>query len=336
MKVLLYDETPAYLCHGGKQVLVQKLYENLSALGVTVEYARWWDSAQECDLIHSFSVSPGMVWAAQQAGVGFVLTHIVDRLTNLSGTKRRFRQLGGYAIRNLLPERLARLLPWHVPSDIDSFVYLHEFDLEAAVSIYGVPRVKTRVIPHGCDINQIACLQSGSRNERSHLISIASIVPRKNSLLLAKAARRARVPIVFLGKPFNEQDQYYQRFLKFVDDKWVIYPGYVSEEDKKQWLTDSSGFVLFSEAESGCIAVYEAATAGLPMLLSNRPWAWAYGKQPAIQYVDLNDESLIADRLRVFFEASRRLDGMTFPVLTWEEIAREYIAVYKSVLGGRI
>ena len=33
MKVLLHDDTPAYLCHGGKQVLAEKLLEPCGTLG---------------------------------------------------------------------------------------------------------------------------------------------------------------------------------------------------------------------------------------------------------------------------------------------------------------
>jgi len=40
VKVLLLEDTPAYLCHGGKQVLAQKLYGSLRNLGIDVEYAR--------------------------------------------------------------------------------------------------------------------------------------------------------------------------------------------------------------------------------------------------------------------------------------------------------
>ena len=58
MKVLLHDDTPAYLCHGGKQVLAEKLHGSLRNLGIDVEYARRWDPDQNCDLIHSFGCSP--------------------------------------------------------------------------------------------------------------------------------------------------------------------------------------------------------------------------------------------------------------------------------------
>lgn len=333
MKVLLYDDTPAYLTHGGKQVLAQKLHDGLRALGVDVDYARWWDPAQKCDLLHLFSLSPAMVWAARQAGVKVILTQIVDRLANLSESKRFYRQVLGYGIRNFLPSSVFRRFSWSVLSELDALVYVHKYDAEAAVRIYGAPRAKTAIIPHGCDVEQLSLLQAGVRNRHSYLISIGSIVPRKNSVLLAKAARRAEIPVVFLGKPFSEASSYYKEFCQLVDNKNVVYAGHVSEQAKIRWLTEASGFVLLSGAESGCIAAYEAAAARLPMLLSNLPWAHAYGENIAVQYVDLRSEERLAARLKSFFATSQRLEGMTFPVMTWEDIAGQYLDVYKRVLG---
>ncbi|MBN1127103.1 MAG: glycosyltransferase family 4 protein [Sedimentisphaerales bacterium] len=334
MKILLHDDTPAYLCHGGKQVLAQKIYENLKLLNVDVDYARWWDPSQKCDLLHLFNCSSTMVAMAHEAGVKVIVTHIVDRLTNLSRTKRFGRQLLSYAIRNTLPTRLFQRFWWSMLSQVDALVYINQYEAKAAIDVYGVPRDKTHVILHGYDDDQKEQLQSGPRNACSHLVSLASIVPRKNTIRLAKAARDVGVPVVFIGKPFSEENAYYREFLKLVDDKHVIYVGYASEEEKIKWLTEASGFVLVSEAESGCIAVYEAAAVGLPMLLSGRPWAYSYGKHPAIQYVEPSDDFAIAARLKSFYLTSQRLNIETFPVVTWREIAQQYIAVYRSVLAS--
>ena len=333
MKILLHDDTPSYLCHGGLQVLAKNLFESLASLGIDVEYSRWWDTSQKCDLVHLFSPSPLMIRMAREAGVRVVLTHIVDRLTNLPASQRLPRHLLGYGIRKVFPQSVIRRFWWSALSQVDAIVYIHKFDAETAIGVYGVPRERTSVIPHGCGVDQMSRLEGGPRKAHSHLISVGSIVPRKNSLVLARAARRANVPVVFLGKPFSEENAYYREFRKLVDDKSVIYPGFVSEETKDRLFTDASGFVLLSEAESGCIAVYEAAAAGLPLLLSNLPWAFAYGNHAAIQHVDLDNEALIAERLNSFFAASKRQVGMTFPVKTWEEIAREYVEVYSRVLN---
>lgn len=61
-------------------------------------------------------------------------------------------------------------------------------------------------------------------------VSVGTICARKNTVLLAIYAKKAKVPVVFVGKPFSEDD-------------------------------------------AGCIAVYEAAAATLPLLLSRLPWA---------------------------------------------------------------
>lgn len=333
MKIIMYDDTPSYFCPGGKQVLAQKIYENLNSLGVAVEYARWWDPSQKCDLIHMFTSSYAMVRMAQQAGVKTILTHIIDITTNMSRWQRLIRQIGIYSFRKLLPERILHLFSWYILPQFDALTYLHQPDAETAINIYGAPRQKTYIIPHGCDAEIIERLQDGPRNKQSYLLSVANIVPRKNTLRLAQAAKLANVPVVFLGKPFSQEDEYFREFLKLVDGKYVMYPGYVSEEEKIKYLLEASGFVLFSDAESGCIAVYEAAAAGLPLLLSDLPWSHSYGQHETILYVDIKIEGMAANRLSSFYESSHRLEGFSFPVMTWKEIAEHYIRVYEKVLN---
>lgn len=331
MKVLLHDDTPAYLCHGGKQVLAEGLYGSLRNLGIEVEHARWWDPGQNSDLIHSFGCSPSLVSMAHQAGVKVVLTHIVDEMTSSSRSRRLWHRTRNAAIRELTPASVRRLFAWHVLPAIDQLVYIHHADARTAIETYGIPRYRTHVIPHGCSTHEIELLQAGVREAASYLVSIGSIVPRKNTVVLARAARRARVPVVFLGKPFNENDRYFKEFRALVDGECVIYPGYVSEDEKISWMVGASGFVLASRAESGCIAAYEAAAAGLPMLLSDLPWARVYGSNPFLDLVP-PVETVLVERLKPFYESSRRLKGFTFPVMTWDDIAKRYLSVYQQAL----
>ena len=297
-----------------------------------MEYARWWDPGQKSDLIHSFGCSPAMVSMAHQAGVRVELTHIVDEMTSSSCSRRLWHRTRNAAIREFAPGPVRRLFPWHVLPAVDQLVYINQADAETAIELYGVPRRFTHVIPHGCSTNEIELPQAGARETSSYLVSVGSIVARKNTVLLARAAQRARVPVVFLGKPFNEVDPYFTEFKDLVDGEYVIYPGYVTGDEKTAWMVGASGYVLASRAESGCIAVYEAAAAGLPMLLSDLPWARAYGRYPALHLVQPVEYAL-AERLKPFFDASRRLQGCTFPVASWDEIAEKYISVYQQALS---
>jgi hypothetical protein len=40
----------------------------------------------------------------------------------------------------------------------------------------------------------------------------------------------------------------------------------------------------------------------------------------------------LAERLKPFFDASERMEGCTFPVLTWDDIAKRYLSVYQQAL----
>lgn len=53
MKVLMFDTTNAWLTPGGKTTHALKLQQELSKLGIEIEFARWWDDSQsDCDIIH--------------------------------------------------------------------------------------------------------------------------------------------------------------------------------------------------------------------------------------------------------------------------------------------
>jgi glycosyltransferase involved in cell wall biosynthesis len=333
MKVLLYDETPAYFCPGGKQALAQKLFESLKALDVDVEYARWWDPSQKCDLLHMFGYSPAMVNMAHHAGAKVVITHIVDGMTNSAPAKQAYHRVRNNIMR-VLPGGMVKLFDWHILPKMDALVYIHQYDAATAIKLYRVPTERCHIIPHGCDEAQIVQLKAGARNAQSYLVSMGSIVPRKNSVLLAQAAKLAKVPVMFLGQPFNKEDAYFKEFLALVDGQYVIYPGYVSEEEKTKILTDASGFALLSKGESGCIAVYEAAAACLPLFLSDLPWAYGYEDLCNVSHVSISNMKTLAFELEKFYANSKRLTSQSFKVDSWIFIAQQYSDMYKHILDN--
>ena len=194
MKILLHDDTPAYFAHGGKQVHVQKMYESLSVLGVDVEYARWWDPAQKCDVIHQFGCSSAIVNMAHEAGAKVVITHLTGSMANSTKSKQLYHRLRNHALRNILPNSLSQLFPWHNVNENDALVYVSKLEAETAVKIYGVSPEKTHIIPHGCGFDEIANLSGGPQNKHSHLISVGTIKPGKNSVLL--------IQMIHITKPF--------------------------------------------------------------------------------------------------------------------------------------
>jgi glycosyltransferase involved in cell wall biosynthesis len=235
--------------------------------------------------------------------------------------------------RALLPQGLLVRMGWEVYGQLDAMVYVVQHEWETAQYLFGANPDRGRVIPHGLEAETMEQLAE-PQAEEDYLISVATIHPRKNAVLLAQAAHRAGTPVVFLGKPYAAEDPYFLEFKKWVDGKIVRYPGFVSVEEKWRYLRGARGFALLSQFESGCIAVYEAAAAGLPMLLSNLPWASkVYGKARGVKFAHLHSVTGVAADLEAFYAGAHRQPGTTFPLLTWRQVAEKYVAVYRSILG---
>src|SRR2546430_11301222 len=86
---------------------------------------------------------------------------------------------------------------------------------------YGVPRRRIEVVPLGLTE---AFLQAGPGTRKGdYLISPGTITQVKNSLRLAQLAGEAKVPVLFVGKPYSPSDPYWRAFEKLIDDNFVRY-----------------------------------------------------------------------------------------------------------------
>ena len=332
MKVITSCNLPFALAHGGVQNLIEAVTRELTTLGVEVEPERWWDERQSGDVLHYFGRPPSAqhVRLAHQKGRRVVMFESLDQTASRSRLalfgQRCLTRLG----RAALPGLTARLA-WEVYRELDAMIYVTPIEWAAARYLFDADPARGHVIGHGLEVDALAALIE-PEPAGDYLVSVATIAPRKNTVRLAQAARAAGVPVVFLGKPYATEDPYFREFEALVDGQFVRYPGFVSEAEKFRWLRGARGFVLFSQFESGCIAVYEAAAAGLPMLLSDRPWAaQVYGGVPGIEFVAADSAGLAA-RLREFHERARRQPQATFPVPSWRDVARQYLAIYETVL----
>ena len=333
MKVLLSDSTPAYLTPGGKQVHAERLYTYLNKIGVETEYDRWWDPYQKCDILHLLGISNlCQIRLAKRTGVKVVLTQVVDDATNSSYLYKTTLGIKNKIIKNVFPKFLTKDIPWLILNELDAIVYINKFDEQTARKIYSIKKPLVYNIPHAFDKEEIDILKnSNSLKNKTYLISVGSIIPRKNACLLAEIALNAKIPIVFIGASMKDNDLYFRKFLNFVDNNYVKYLGFVSQVDKYELLCNASGFVLLSDAESGCIAVHEAASFGLPLLLSNKPWSHAYPNPRNIHYTNTSKISDIKKDLVDFYNISKRHEVQSFNVLTWNEVALAYKKVYDQL-----
>jgi glycosyltransferase involved in cell wall biosynthesis len=334
IKVLFSNNLPFFLAHGGTQTLIEALMRELTALGVEVEPERWWDQNQTGDVLHFMCRPPAFnVRAAQQKGFKVVMTESLDQTASRTSTQLFAQRCLTRLAQKVLPNGLTNRLNWEVYHQLDAMVYIVEHEWQAAQYLFGATARRGHVIPHGMDLQDLQQLAQ-PQPEQDYLISVATIHPRKNTLLLAQAARLSGIPIVFLGKPYAPDDPYFLDFQKLVDGRIVRYPGFVSTGQKHQYLRGARGFALLSQFESGCIALYEAAAAGLPLFLCDLPWAAkVYRHARGSRFVRLGSAKTVAAALSAFYAQAHRQPGTTFPILTWRQVAQKYLAIYKNLLA---
>ena len=333
MKVLFSYPLPFFLAHGGSQTLIEALMRELANLGVKVEPVRWWDENQTGDIIHYVSrPNSNSVRLAHEKNFKVVMTDLLDQTASRS-RPRLFLQRMAIRTGRTVARGLAGNLSWGVYQEIDAMVYAVGHEWEVAKYLFDASPQRGHIIPHGLEDEAIKQLSLPAA-EADYLVSVATIHPRKNTLLLAQAARLAKVPIVFLGKPYSPDNDYFLHFKELADGQYVRYPGFVSEAEKYRYLRGARGFALLSQFESGCISVYEAAAAGLPLFLSNLPWAAkSYPHAKNLQLAELRTAGLIASDLGRFYKQAHRRRETTFPVLSWREVAKEYLRLYEKVLA---
>lgn len=339
MKVLLYDTTLSFITPGGKTTHAIKLQQEIKKLGIDIEFGQWWNKNQgDYDLIHTLAHQVNqLVDFTHKKGKKIVLTHIMDLQANKPAWKQRL-EIFRDSIQSIFPFTMEKIDGNSAIPKFDHVVYMNNADRNTALKYYTklVPS-NTSIITHAFDPKDMGIgkdVQLDIVLPEKYLISTANIDWRKQSHLLAKYAKDAEVPIVFIGGA-NKADNYYANFMEEVDNKHVYYLGYVDVATKDYLLTNAAGFALLSLAESGCIAVYEAAAYNLPLFLSNLPWAKGYEAATNISFCDFKNPTKAKSQLQFFFSnKAGRKDMPPFKTRSWEEIAKQYVEVYKSVLNS--
>lgn len=337
MKVLIYDTTCAFLTPGGKTVHAIKMQQEIANCGVDIQFAQWWNMSQmDADIIHFFTPSISIAKLAKERGMKTFCSQILDFESNKSDFSKRLTMM-----KNFFVDRLPRLSSsgayWKAFSYMDKIHFMHKFDKETALRYFPnyIEERKTTIIPHAYDPLDIHISCDLKIEEmgfpKKYLISCANISPRKQTVKLARLAKKTQVPIVFIGCGVNS-DPYFIEFQNEVDNKYVFYPGYVSREWKDCIENHASGFVLLSKGESGCISVYEAAAYKMPILLSDLPWAWGYDNPSDIYFCSQQNDKLACEQLNHFFDISGKLDHFPFHAMTWREVAELYVKEYDDIL----
>src|ERR1035441_5956030 len=153
MKVLFYHLVPFALAHGGLQTQVLRTFDALKALGVEVEFLRWWDGRQSGDVLHFFGrISADHLRQAHHGGIKVVQAELLTEQGSRSPARLKLQTILKRVTMLSLPRRYVDLLfHWDSYRQADACVALTEWEAFLMQKVYGAPPEKTHVIPNGVE-----------------------------------------------------------------------------------------------------------------------------------------------------------------------------------------
>lgn len=331
MKIIFDHNEPFSLAHGGLQVQIMRTKSALEKVGLEVEYLRWWDDSQKGDIIHYFGrANPSHIDFAHGKGIKYVMQELLTSQGSRSITHLRLQAAANRILRRLLPANYRLPLRWDSYQKADAIIAITDWEAWIMGELFDAPTRRIRVVPNAVED---VFFRSGPKPSGDHLIIVATITERKRVLELAQAAIVAKTHLKVAGGPYSEADTYFLQFLETVEASQGIveYLGPIQNpEQLAAHLHAARGFVLPSTMETQSLAALEAAAAGLPLLLSDLPWAHGtFGNKAT--YLPLCSATSFADQLRRFFDLAPNLAAPPKP-LAWRDVAVKLISIYDSTL----
>ena len=198
------------------------------------------------------------------------------------------------------------------------------------------------VIPHGVCLHspQLAGERPAFLPSGRFLFSIGDITAKKNVHTLVELARRLpEYQIVIAGKNSND---YAAEILRMVDQAGlgdrVRLPGMVSDLERSWLYRHCDAFLFPSISEGFGLPLIEAMSCGRPVFSSSSTSLPEVGGPLCFYWRDFHPDSmatLFREGMATFTSDplyGRKLE-LRAAEFRWDDAARKYLAVYKSVLG---
>ncbi len=333
MKILFDHANPFLLAHGGLQIQIEEAKRALEQLGVEVEFLRWWDASQTGDIIHFFGAAPvDYLRQSRRKSLTVVHTPLFTETCNRNDLRLKIQ---GAIVRSLLAmpgaAGIKQQLRWGSFVLADMNVVGLEAERQVLKWVYGVPADHIAVVPLGLSREFLSAGPATSRGDA--LICVGTVTQRKNTVALARMAREVRVPVLFVGGPYDERDPYWPEFVSLVDNHWVRHHSHVANENDLINLYHSArGAVVMSRYENWCLAAHEATACGLPLLLPKQKWSWErFGTEAS--YFSGGGTAERAEELKMFYDRASTAPAPRIKLYSWAEVAEQLKGIYERLLS---
>ena len=282
------------------------------------------------DILHFHAIGPSvLVPLAKALGLKVVVTdHGPDYL----------RQKWGKASRNILVLGEAMAARY-----ADKIIVISAGIKELIERKYG--RKDLNLIPNG--VNLPRCIPPGEMLDSfklepgGYILAACRFVPEKGLLDLISAYQTLSAPgfkLVLAGGANHENAC--SRAIKeaALNDARIVLPGFISGQPLRELFSNAGLFVLPSYYEGLPIALLEAMSYRLPVLVSDIP----PNKEvplPAFRYFPVGDVEMLSERMVELFRSGISADEKERQMklldsnYNWDTVARRTFSVYEKVMG---
>ena len=168
--------------------------------------------------------------------------------------------------------------------------------------------------------------------EGNYVLGMSRFVPEKNLHHLIEAFSRVKsegLKLVIAGDS-DFPDEYSEGLKRQAREAGVVLTGFVKGQKLHSLLTNARCFVLPSSHEGLPIALLEAMSYGLPVVVSDIPANLEVGLAEEC-YFPVGDVDTLASRLRVLCDAPVERIDYDMAKYDWDQIAKEVSDVYRSL-----
>jgi glycosyltransferase involved in cell wall biosynthesis len=362
MRVLFQNRSDAFTKSGGDTTQMRKTAEGLQQLGVEVDVRlEPVTDYSSYDLVHLFNIQTFVdtrqqLERAKAAGKQVALSTIWWRFTEYEIHRirrpqwNRLQRVMGTALTSLLFERWMRA---RRPNHDEQSWLLRNADLllpnsaaerDILIADFKLATASTRfhVIPYGVDATlfQHSNAESfiASHGLREFVVCAARIENRKNQLHLIRAMKEIDAPLVLVGQPNPNQEDYVSLVRAAASELGpgrVHFVEHLRPEALASAYAAAKVHALVSWLESPGLASMEAAVAGCNIVTTDRAPVDEYFGDLAWR-CDPSSIRSIRDAIRAALAAPRRtaLRDKIISEFTWERAARETLKGYEMILRG--
>ena len=293
-----------------------------------------WAWRHGCNIVHIHAIGPGLITPlAKMFGMKVVVTH--------HSLNYEHEKWGWFA------KMMLRAGEWCSMKWADEVVVISKAIKRIVDEKYN--RKGVHLIPNGVKrteiVNDEEYLKELGLEKRGYVLGLGRFVPEKNIDHLVEAYKKAfpkanescgnvscgrRIKLVLAGEATGA-DESVRKIVVEAEKEGVIMPGFVRGEKLKCLLSNARCFVLPSSHEGMSIALLEAMSYGLPVIVSDIAANKDMGL-PEECYFKLGDIEQLSNKLKRNADDEFSMINYNMKEYDWDDIAEKTFEVYRECM----